>query len=260
VAEKQWESHFLNNEEKENWIQDYVERETAGARKRVEDPEAAIRYEEEDKEAAENTGLTTREPKKMLYEMVVAIGDSLSDIASSGNWEDGEDEDDDETEEGQLSEDDKPGWVMGTITKTVQHRVQWFRQKQMKLDELTQPGWEDAADYLCERDKKYGTCELRVPTVVQLQTKDNTVASALTTFGEHMDDLDIVPGISQMPQGTSWPQSIHMRLGSGKPQSNTSISGLFPAAGPDSSTLLIAKSVEPGSFYRYILPPQQITI
>jgi hypothetical protein len=37
---------------------------------------------------------------------------------------------------------------MDTITKTVQQRMQWFQQKQMKLDEMTQPGWEDAADYL----------------------------------------------------------------------------------------------------------------
>jgi hypothetical protein len=29
--------HFLSNEEKEKWIEDYVDRDTAGARKRVED-------------------------------------------------------------------------------------------------------------------------------------------------------------------------------------------------------------------------------
>jgi len=99
--------------------------------------------------------------------MLVAIGDSLSDLASSDNGVDGEDEDDEETEQGKLSEDDEPGWVMGTITKTVQKRMERFRQKQMKLDELTQLGWEDAADYFCERDKKYGTFELGVPAVVQ---------------------------------------------------------------------------------------------
>jgi hypothetical protein len=52
---------------------------------------------------------------------------------------------------------------MGTITKTVQQRMERFRQKQMKLDELTQPGWEDPAYYFRERYKKYGTTELRVP-------------------------------------------------------------------------------------------------
>jgi hypothetical protein len=33
AAEKQGETHFISNEEKEKWIQDYVVRETAGARK-----------------------------------------------------------------------------------------------------------------------------------------------------------------------------------------------------------------------------------
>jgi hypothetical protein len=64
--------------------------------------------------------------------------------------EDREDEDDEETEQCKLSEDDKPGWVKGTITKTVQQNMGRFQQKQMKLDELTRPGWDDAADYLGE--------------------------------------------------------------------------------------------------------------
>jgi len=32
-VEKRQETHFLSNEEKEKWIEDYVERETAVARK-----------------------------------------------------------------------------------------------------------------------------------------------------------------------------------------------------------------------------------
>jgi hypothetical protein len=52
--------------------------------------------------------------------MIVAIGDSLSAIASSDNGHRGVNGDDEETEQGQLSEDDEPSWVMGTITKTVQ--------------------------------------------------------------------------------------------------------------------------------------------
>jgi hypothetical protein len=34
--------YFLSTEEKEKWIEDHVERETTGARKRVEDAEAAV--------------------------------------------------------------------------------------------------------------------------------------------------------------------------------------------------------------------------
>jgi hypothetical protein len=63
-----------------------------------------------------------------LDELLNAIGDSLSDLASSEHDEDGEDQDDDaeDTEHGKLSEDDEPGLVMGTISKTVQHRVESF--------------------------------------------------------------------------------------------------------------------------------------
>src|SRR5882757_9930732 len=99
---------------------------------------------------AEIAGLTSGEQEKTFEEILVAIGDSLSDLASSNDGEDGEEEDDEETEQGNLSEDNEPGWVMGTITKTVQQRMERFRQKQMKLDELTEPGWENAADYFCE--------------------------------------------------------------------------------------------------------------
>jgi len=249
AAEKRREAHFLSNEEKEKCIEDYVERETAGARKRVEDAEAAVQQEQDDMTQAEIARLTSREPEKTFEEMLVAIGDILSDLASSDDGENGEDEDDEETEQGKLSDDDEPGWVMGSITKSVQQHMESFRQKQMKLDELTQPGWEDAADYFSERDKKYGTSELKIPAVVQQQTNDDAPAPPLTTFGELMEGLDIVPGISQRPQGTSRPGSSHIRLGSVKPQSKSSIPSGEPAAEPDSSTLLNAKPVEPVSFY-----------
>ena len=37
--------------------------------------------------------------------------------------------------------------------------MEQIRQKQMKLDKLTQPGCEDEADYFCEWDKTYVTSE-----------------------------------------------------------------------------------------------------
>jgi len=119
AAEKRRQTHFLSNEEKEKWIEDYVEGETAGARMRVEDAEAAVQQEQDDMTHDEIAGLTSREPEKMFEEMLVAIVDSLSDLASSDDGEDGEDEDDEETEQGKLSDDDEPSWVMGTINKTV---------------------------------------------------------------------------------------------------------------------------------------------
>ena len=119
----------------------------------------------------------------------------------------------------------------------------------MRLNELTQPGWEDAADLFRERDQKYGTSGLRVPAVVQLQTNDDALPPPQTPFGELMESLDIVPGKAQMPQGTSRPGSSHIRLGSLKPQSKLTMPSGEPAVEPDSSTLLTAKPVEPVSFY-----------
>jgi len=134
AAEKRRETHFLSNEEKEKSIEDFVDRETAGARKRVDDAEAAVQQEQDDMTHAVLAGLMSRKTEKTFEEMLIAIGDSLSDLARSDDGEDGEDEDDEETEKGKLSEDDEPGWVMGTITKMVHQRMERFRQKQMKFN------------------------------------------------------------------------------------------------------------------------------
>jgi hypothetical protein len=124
-----------------------------------------------------------------------------------------------------------------------------FQQKLMKLDKLTQPGWEDAADYFSERNEKYGTSELQVPAVVQPQTIEDALAPPPTTLGEHMESLDIVPGISQMPQRIFRPGSSHIRLALVKPQSKSSIPCREPAAKSNLLMLLKAKPFEPVSFY-----------
>jgi hypothetical protein len=196
-AESRRETHFLSNEEQEKRNEDYIARETAGARKRIEDAEGAVQQDQDDMKHAEITGLTSREPEPMFEEMLVAIGDTLSDLASSDNGEDVEDEDDEQSEQGKLSEDDESGWVMGTITKTVHQRMERDRHTQMKLDEFTQLGWKDAADYFLQRDKNYSTSALRVPAVVQLQANDDPPAHPPTTFGELMESLDVFPRILQ---------------------------------------------------------------
>jgi hypothetical protein len=40
--------------------------------------------------------------------------------------------------------------------------IRMMMQKQMRLDQLTQPGWGDAADYFRERDIQYGMTEWKV--------------------------------------------------------------------------------------------------
>jgi len=158
-AEKRQEPQLFSNEEKEKLIEDYVERETAVARYQVQDAETVIMQELKDMTTAENAVATTRKPDTMFEEMLNAIRDSLSDLASSNDEQSREDMEDDEedTELGKLRDDDETGWVMGTIFKTVQRRMERFRPKQMRLDQLTKLGWGDTANYFRERDMKYGS-------------------------------------------------------------------------------------------------------
>jgi len=212
VAEKRRETHILSSEGNEKWIKDYVEGATAVARKRVEDAQIAIRKEPKDMISADNVGMTTREPKSLFEAMMIAIGDSLSDVPSSDHQDDGDDEDDEDTELCKLSQDDEHSWVVGTISKTVQQRMERFQQMQMKFDELTQPWWGDAADYCPNRDKKYWTTKLTVLAVVILQTDKVVAVPAPTTGGEPIESLDIIHGKLPMLQGTFRPGSSHMCL------------------------------------------------
>jgi hypothetical protein len=50
-----------------------VERETAVARKRVEDAETAVKQQQEDIRSAESGGLTAREPGQTFEEMLDAV-------------------------------------------------------------------------------------------------------------------------------------------------------------------------------------------
>jgi len=72
----------------------------------------------------------------------------------------------------------------------------WETQK--KLDELTQPGWGDMADYCGEREKMYGTSEWQVPGVVQHETADDAASLAPSTFDDPTETIDRVPGKWQM--------------------------------------------------------------
>ena len=232
-------------------MKDYMERETAVASKRVQDAETAIIQELKDMTTNDNLGATTEQPKTRLQEVLNAFGDSLSDFASSDDEQNGENKEDDgnNTEHGKRSDDDKPGWVIGKISKTVQHHMESFWQKQIRLDELTQPGWGDAVDYFRERDMKYRTAAFQVPAVVKLELDLSAATPSPTTFGEHMQTLHIVRGQSQMLAVTSQPGSGQMRLGLKKPQSHKFIRVLSPDVVTYSMPIQDAKHVEPVSCY-----------
>jgi len=111
------------------------------------------------KRNAGNEGSTTGKHETSFHEQLNPIRDSLSNLASSENKGNGEDEKDDEedTEHGQLSEVDEPSWVIGQIFSIVQLGMENVHQKQMRLGELKQLGWWDTADTFWERDIVYRT-------------------------------------------------------------------------------------------------------
>jgi len=140
LAEKRQETNLLHNVEKVIWIEDYGKRDVAVARKQVQEAETASIQELEDKTTNENAGMTTRKSETTFEVMLNAISVRLSNLESSDDEQDEKDEKDDEedTELGKLSDDDKLDWVMVTILKTEQHRLEAFRLKQMRLNELTE--------------------------------------------------------------------------------------------------------------------------
>jgi hypothetical protein len=67
-----------------------------------------------------------------------------------------------------------------------------FLQRQMRLDELTQPGRGDAANYFSEREMRYGTAKLMVPAVDTPQIDTTTATTSPITVGEHMQTPEVV--------------------------------------------------------------------
>jgi hypothetical protein len=188
AAQKQRQTHILSNEEQEKWIEEYVEREAAVATRRVQDAQTAKMQEQEHMGNVDKAQSTTSKAEITFEEMLNAIGDSMSDLAMSKNEEDGEDEDDDEedTEHGTLSDNEEPGWLMGTISKMVPERMECIRQNQLRLDEKTQQLWGDAGDFVRERDMKYRRTELEVLALGKPLPVCTAATPSPTSFAEFM--------------------------------------------------------------------------
>jgi hypothetical protein len=114
----------------EELIVDDVDSQTAIARELGEDEETAIAQEQDELINAENAALTTTKPETTFEMMLKAIGESLSDLPRSDEWEDTEDKDydQDDSQLAKLSEDDKLGRVMRTISNPVHNRMRCFRR------------------------------------------------------------------------------------------------------------------------------------
>jgi len=119
-----------------------------------------------------------------------------------------------------------------------------FDRSRWSLTNWHDQDWGTRLDYLHEWDTKYYTTKLKVPAVVTLDTDYDAANPAPTKFGEHMESLDIIPGVSWMQKGTSRPGRSHIRLGSGRPQSPECIASLAHNVKSDSSVIKNQKPVQ----------------
>jgi hypothetical protein len=141
-----------------------------------------------DMTTAKNRVTSTGKRKRRFDAIMYAIGYTANDVAKSDDGQAGTDEDNDEadTELNRLSDDYKPGWATGTITETVQHGMESFWLRQIRLDELTQPAWGDAANHFRERDMNFGTAKLNFPAVFKPQMDTTVATPSPTIVGEYM--------------------------------------------------------------------------
>jgi hypothetical protein len=95
------------------------------------------------------------------------------------------------------------------------------------------------------------TAELTVPPVVTPQIDTTAATPSLTTFGDHMQTLNIIRRKSKMQAVTFRPGSSQMQLGSGKPQLHNFVPVVSPEVEPDWTLTQDAKPVEPVSVYTY---------
>jgi len=92
------------------------------------------------------------------------------------------------------------------------------------------------------------------------QTEGVGPTPAPTTFRGLKGTCEIIPGISQMQQGTSQPETHHIELGSWQPQSPKHVATLLPDVVPDMLQNQNTKSVEPICFYPCIFSRKLIMI
>jgi hypothetical protein len=189
--------------------------------------------------------------------MLNAVSNSLSDLASSNDKEDGEDQQahHEDTELCKMSKDDEPRSVMGKISNRGQSSKESFCQKLISLDDLTQLQWVDAADIVRKGDMTYGMAEFKIPAVVKLQMDQIAAPPTCTTFGELMETLDIFLGELQTLHRTTQPGGSDIPVSSGKLHSRRNMVSPLPSGVRDLSPLNTLMPVELIHFYLEIYHP-----
>lgn len=89
------------------------------------------------------------------------------------------------------------------MCESVPQGMKQFRQKYMRHDDVMALGGGDAGDHFHDGDMMCGIVKWMRAAVVKPRTVDHTEVAAPATFGEIIETLDMVHGMSQMLHRTS---------------------------------------------------------
>jgi hypothetical protein len=187
----------MSEDARRKWIDDYVERETEVARRRVEAADAAVKEDMERQYATSAQMPPAANPKKTFEELLALVGDDIDNVVPS-------DDDDDEEEDEELDSDededihdgslDEDGFVPGQINKTTMAEITAARARTSRMFELTKEGYAEAEAFWRKRDQEVGVDTLKHSLL--------PVASREKESDDERDDVE-TPSQPRIEAGTS---------------------------------------------------------
>jgi hypothetical protein len=111
---------------KGKYAQNSVECELAAARKGVEQTERACEQQQQDITNADNARITTRDFEIRCPKMIIATAAIPNGFGFFVNVGNEDHENDQDTVLSKLTEEDKPSWVVGTVSKMVHQQIERY--------------------------------------------------------------------------------------------------------------------------------------
>jgi hypothetical protein len=158
AATKMKEIQGMSEDQREKWIENYVERETQVARQRVEAADAAVN---EDMENEYGAPPAVRTKKRTFEELLALVGDDLDNVVPSDDDDDDDDEEEPDEDEDEKEWADDDDFVPGQMDKTTMAEIAAARARTSRIFELTKEGYAEAEAFWRKRDEEVGVDTLK---------------------------------------------------------------------------------------------------
>jgi hypothetical protein len=149
----------MSEDQREKWIENYVERETQVARQRVEAADAAVN-EDMEREYVPGAMPSASTKKRTFEELLALVGDDLDNVVPSDDDDDDDEEEPDEDEDEKEWADDDD-FVPGQMDKTTMAEIAAARARTSRMFELTKEGYAEAEAFWRKRDEEVGVDTLK---------------------------------------------------------------------------------------------------